>query len=67
MPSLRLQYHSRTVPMRDLQYADPLDIEVPEGSTVQVLDVTPVGQEYRIQFVVATPGGRRIVRSEGTS
>lgn len=63
MPSLRLQYHSRTVPMRDLQYAEPLDLEVPEGTTVQILDVTPIGQEYRIQFVEIIPGDRRSTRS----
>ena len=52
MPTLRLQYESRTVPMRDLKYAEPLDLNVPEGTQVQILDVTPIGQEYRIQYVL---------------
>ena len=60
MPTLRLQYETRTVPMRDLQYAEPLDLDVPEGTTVQVLDVTAVGTDYRIQYVLVIPGERTL-------
>ena len=55
MPRLRLQYDKRSVPMRDLQYAEPLDINVPEGASITVLGVTPIAQEYRIDYVVVSP------------